>query len=250
MPNLNDCDEDPHCSELFPDSASRLSSLIQSLDETPIDVIVDHPTTGKPVNLTFDREVFGSSLRFLTYSPDTQAMLPLLIHEAATQRYFERMASQMLIAASGLQQSIAQGMELSVVCAEDVPFFPKESTGHHYLLGDMMTKSSRIQCDIWPRGAVPEDFHEPVSGDVPVLLLSGELDPVTPPEYADSVAQHFPNSLHLVAPGQGHIVTSRGCMGNLVSEFIVAGGSGELDTECLSQMESTPFFISLTGPTP
>jgi len=247
---LSDCDENPHCNEFFPDSTARLSGLIQSLDETPVDVTVNHPTTGEPVNLTFNREVLGSSLRFLTYSPDTQAMLPLLIHEAATQQHFERLASQILIAASGLQQSIAQGMELSVVCAEDVPFFPEESTGHQYLMGNMMTKASRIQCDIWPRGAVPEGYHEPVSADAPVLLLSGELDPVTPPEYADSVAEHFPNSLHLVAPGQGHIVTNRGCMGNLVSEFIVTGGFGELDTECMLQMQSTPFFISLTGPTP
>ncbi len=58
---------------------------------------------------------------------------------------------------------------------------------------------------------------------MPVLLLSGELDPVTPPEYGDQVAAHFPRATHLVAPGQGHIVTTRGCMGDLVSEFIIAG---------------------------
>ncbi len=247
---LNNCDKDPDCSAAFPNSAGSLTSLIQSLDESPVDITVSHPSTGEPVSLTFNREVLGSSLRFLTYSPDTQAMLPLLIHEAAENQYFERLASQILIAASGLQQSISQGMELSVVCAEDVPFFHKESADDHYLMGDTMTKASNIQCEIWPRGPLPEGFHDPVSSDVPVLLLSGELDPVTPPEYGDSVAEHFPNSLHLVAPGQGHIVTTRGCMGGLVADFIIAASSAELETDCMSQMETTPYFISLTGPTP
>ena len=209
-----------------------------------------HPTTGEPITLKFDQDVLGSSLRFLTYSPDTQAMLPMLIHEAAIERSFERLASQILIAAGGLQQSISQGMEMSVVCAEDVPFFNPDDDNSQYLMGDTMVKASNIQCDIWPRGEIPEGFHEPVSSEVPVLLLSGELDPVTPPEYANRVAEHFPNSRHLVASGQGHIVTTRGCTGRLVSEFIITASSAELETECMSQMKLTPYFISLTGPTP
>ena len=156
----------------------------------------------------------------------------------------------MLIAATGLQQSISQGMELSVMCAEDYPWFPDAPTAGRYLMGDMMHKAVGIQCEIWPRGPVPEDFHEPVTGDVPVLLLSGELDPVTPPEYAEAVARHFPNSLHLVAPGQGHIATTRGCMGDIVSEFIAAGSAEALETECLQVLQPTPYFISLTGPKP
>lgn len=247
---LGNCDKDPACGDLFPDSAGKLLDLIQTLEETAVDLDVIHPTTGETISLTFDREVLGSSLRFLTYSPETQAMLPLLIHEAATGQYYNRLASQIMIAAAGLQQSISQGMELSVVCAEDEPFFEQENDNNNYLMGNMMIRASRIQCDIWPRGSLPEGFHDPVSSDVPVLLLSGELDPVTPPEYADGVAEHFPNSLHLVAPGQAHIVTTRGCMGRLVSEFIISASFAELETDCISQMKLTPFFISLTGPSP
>jgi pimeloyl-ACP methyl ester carboxylesterase len=117
-------------------------------------------------------------------------------------------------------------------------------------MGELMTRAVEIQCGIWPRGDVPEGFHEPVSADVPVLLLSGELDPVTPPEYGDEVALHFPQALHLVAPGQGHIVTTRGCVGDLVSQFIIDAGFAALDTACLAQMRATPYFISLTGPKP
>jgi pimeloyl-ACP methyl ester carboxylesterase len=247
---LQGCDESPSCKDAFPGSAQMLSDLVMQLDENPVDITVIHPNTGKPYELTFDRDVLAASLRFLTYTADTQAMLPLLIHEAATDNTFARMAGQMLIAAAGLQQSIAQGMELSVICAEDFPLFPDENTDGDYLMSDMLLKSTRVQCSVWPAGPVPDNFHDPVSSEIPVLLLSGELDPVTPPRYADQVQVHFPNSMHLVAPGQGHSVSGRGCMGRLVSEFIVAGSSAELETECIGQMQATPYFISLTGPRP
>jgi pimeloyl-ACP methyl ester carboxylesterase len=244
------CDTDPVCAENFPNTLEKLKGLIRSLEENPVDLTVIHPNTGEPFSLTFNRDVLSTSLRFLTYSSDSQALLPLLIHEAAVEWKFDRLASQMLIATSGLQESISQGMEMSVMCAEDAPFYPEPLPKNDYLMGDTMEKAVGIQCAVWPRGEVPGDFHRPLTGDVPVLLLSGELDPVTPPEYADQVAANFSNSTHLVAPGQGHIATTRGCMGRIVSDFIIAGDSGELDTDCMSQLQATPYFISLTGPTP
>lgn len=247
---LRACDDDPACGKAFPGTLEKLTGLIRSLEENPVDVMVVHPTTGKPFPLTFNRDVLSTSLRFLTYSSDTQAMLPLLIHEAAVEQRFDRLASQMLIAAIGLQQSISQGMEMSVMCAEDAPFFPADPPENDLLMGNIMEKAVNIQCGIWPRGPVPENFNKPVTGDVPLLLLSGELDPVTPPEYADQVAVHFSNSTHLVAPGQGHIATTRGCMGRIVSDFISTASSSDLDTDCMSQMQATPFFMSLTGPSP
>jgi pimeloyl-ACP methyl ester carboxylesterase len=247
---LDGCDADPDCGKAFPGTGAKLKALAGLLQESPVEVTIEHPTTGEPLSFAFDREVLSSALRFLAYSSDTQAMLPLLINEASGKHRYDRLASQMLIATSGLQQSISQGMEMSVMCAEDYPWYgPAEESGT-YLMGDLITRAAEIQCGIWPHGAVPEGFHDPVTVDVPVLLLSGELDPVTPPEYGDEVAAHFPNAMHLVATGQGHIVTTRGCMGDLVSDFIIAGDSAGLDTSCMAEIRHTPYFISLTGPAP
>ena len=84
----------------------------------------------------------------------------------------------------------------------------------------------------------------------PALVLAGQFDPVTPPEYGDQVAAHFDKATHLIAPGQAHIVATRGCMGDLVATFINDGGAENLETDCMAQMKPSPFFISLTGPTP
>lgn len=247
---LEGCEADPVCAKKFPDTADKLRELIATIDAQPVEVTVEHPTTGEPFTLTFNREVLSSALRFLSYSPETQAMLPMLIHEAATQRRFDRLASQMLITATGLQQSIAQGMEMSVMCAEDYPLFPPDPQPNDTLLGTLMEQVTHIQCSIWPKGDVPEGFNDPVGGDAPVLLLSGEYDPVTPPEYAEQVAVHFDEATHLVAPGQAHIVATRGCIGDLASQFIMEASAENFDTECLSNLKPSPFFISLTGPSP
>ncbi len=247
---LDGCDSDPDCGPAFPGTGDKLRALAGALQADPVQITIEHPNTGRSVDLTFDRDVLASSLRFLAYSSDTQAMLPLLIHEASQEGRFDRLAGQMLIAASGLQQSIAQGMELSVICAEDYPRYPAQSEPGDYLLGDLLRRAAEVQCAIWPRGPVPAEFYEPVQAEVPVLLLSGELDPVTPPEYGDQVAAYLPSAMHLVAPGQGHIVATRGCMGDLVSEFVIAGTFAAMDTGCMEQMRHTPYFISLTGPAP
>jgi pimeloyl-ACP methyl ester carboxylesterase len=244
------CENDPVCNQAYPGLVLSLGQLVEQLDVEPVEVTVDHPLTGQPFTFAFDRESFASSIRFLTYSAETQAMLPLLIHEAATTGSYGRIASQMLITASGLTESIAQGMELSVVCAEDFPLFPEPGEDQDLLMGDSMIRASAIQCDIWPRGDVPDNFHEPVISDVPTLLLSGELDPVTPPEYAEQVKQGLSNSLHLVARGQGHSVSGRGCIGRVISDFIMAASLDGLDSECLDELQASPWFMSLTGPTP
>jgi len=248
---LDGCEADAACREAFPDSRENLSLMARAVTENPVMVTIDHPLTGQPYSMEFNRDLLGGAIRFLSYSAETQALLPLLIHEAATTGDYSRITSQLMITATGLADSISQGMELAVVCAEDFPRFPPSTPeDSHYLLGDSMRRSTDIQCGIWPRGAVPDDFNQPIVSDKPVLLLSGELDPVTPPEYAEKVLAHLSNGKHLVAPGQGHSVSGKGCLGQLVSDFIVAADHSGLDTSCVAQLQASPWFISLTGPQP
>jgi len=248
---LGGCERDVACRESFPDSRGNLRLMAQAVTANPVMVTIDHPLTGQPQTLEFNRDLLGAAIRFLSYSAETQALLPLLIHEAASTGDYSRITSQLMITATGLAESIAQGMEMSVVCAEDYPRFPQlAASDSDFLLGNSMRRATDIQCGIWPRGQVPADFSQPIESNKPVLLLSGEFDPVTPPEYAEMVLQHLSNGRHLVAPGQGHSVSGKGCLGELVTEFIVAADHSALDPGCLSQLQASPWFMSLTGPKP
>jgi pimeloyl-ACP methyl ester carboxylesterase len=251
---LQACDADSDCHEVFPGTPGLLLELMASLKDEPREVTFPHPYTGKPETITFDRDVLGSSIRFLAYSSATQAMLPLLIHEAATSGNLQRLASQVMMVAGSLQEMISSGMEMSVMCAEDYPQFPPidldSPEPEDSLMGNMMLKATQVRCSVWPRGERPDDFHTALVSDKPVLLLSGEFDPVTPPRYADEVASHMPNSLSLVAPGQGHSVLGQGCIGSIMTDFVNRASVEELETDCIDQLQSSPFFVGLTGPKP
>jgi len=89
-----------------------------------------------------------------------------------------------------------------------------------------------------------------VESDAPVLILSGEIDPVTPPSWGEQVAQHLPNSRHIVSPGTGHGVMSVGCGMRLIGEFLEAGSAADLDASCLDVQARPAFFLNFTGPYP
>jgi len=247
---LADCARDSECNSLYPDQGGELNRLIQQLREQPRQITITHPTTGKPLELRLSAETLAVALRFLSYSSETQALLPLLIHEALTTGDLHRLTSQAMLVMSGLNEMIAHGMELSVMCSEDYPFIDPQADYSDTLLGNTMLQAIRTQCAVWPRAEVPADFHQPVRSDVPVLLMAGERDPVTPPAYAAEAAETFPNSLTLVARGQSHSVLRLACLQDVTTRFVELGGLQGLDTSCVADILPSPFFTSLLGPDP
>jgi pimeloyl-ACP methyl ester carboxylesterase len=97
---------------------------------------------------------------------------------------------------------------------------------------------------MWPRGEIPADFLEPVHSDAPVLIFSGNMDPVTPPKYGEEVAEHLPNSRHVVISEAGHGVdglTDQGCVDLIAIEFLDKGDAKDLDVSCVDRMAAPPF---------
>ena len=111
-----------------------------------------------------------------------------------------------------------------------------------------MTEQMLEACAVWPRGELPDGYREPVRSDAPVLILSGELDPVTPPRWGDHAAAALPNSRHLVVPGTGHGTLRAGCATRLIGEFLDSPDPAALDASCLAGVARPPFWRSATGP--
>jgi len=163
------------------------------------------------------------------------------------------LAAMYLIVVGPLEGSITQGMGYSVLCAEDVPFYSLEEAAKANAgtyLGDKSVMQLINICNVWPHASVPASFKTPVHSDVPVLLLSGEADPVTPPAYGDRAARTLTNSMHIVAPGMGHNVIYRGCIPRIAADFIEAGKLQGLDTACIQEIQPMPFFANFSGPIP
>ena len=129
------------------------------------------------------------AIRFLNYHSATQALLPLLTHEAVSSGRLDRLAAQAQLVMGNLSESLSRGMELTIICSEDFPFMTGMPDHSDTLLGNVMAEVLELQCGLWPRGEVPDGFHDPLVSDIPVLLMSGERDPVTPPSYAATTAE-------------------------------------------------------------
>src|SRR5258708_34469616 len=90
-------------------------------------------------------------------------------------------------------------------------------------VGSRMADEWSAACAAWPLAALPEHYDAPLASNVPVLILSGSADPVSPPRWGQLVASTLPNSLHVVLPGGGHNVSPRGCAPDLMARFLTAG---------------------------
>lgn len=246
------CAGEAKCAEAYPELEAELRGLLVSLDERPAEARVSHPRTGEILELTITRDLFASGVRGLLYSPDVSSLLPLLVRRAREADY-STFVTAVLAFAESAEEAITPGLMLSVLCAEDLPRVgPERAETEHAdtFLGDAMLRPFREACALWPHGAPAPDAAEPVSSDVPTLLLSGELDPITPPAWGEEAAAHLARSRHVVVTGAGHGVTAVSCVPDLIADFVKSGDATSLDTTCLEGWERPPFFLDYAGPAP
>jgi pimeloyl-ACP methyl ester carboxylesterase len=247
------CQAEPDCQAAFPDLSQTFQTLLDDLSDQAVMVELVDPVSGDWVQQEFDRQQFATAVRLLSYAQETVALLPLLFDTAHQRGDYGPLAAQYRIVAGQLNDSISNAMGYSVLCSEDFPSIDLQEAGalaQDTYYGDQEIQALEEICSIWPAGDLPPDYYAPVQADLPVLLLSGADDPVTPPENAEQAAQSLPNSLALVAPGQGHNVIYRGCLTELAFEFIEAGSLEGLDASCVQAIEPAPFFVNFNGPLP
>ncbi|MFP5357786.1 MAG: alpha/beta fold hydrolase [Gammaproteobacteria bacterium] len=243
------CAASASCHQRFGPLDALLTRLRERLRQQPLRVRYADPRRHTPREELLSEDLLKAVVRLFAYAPESVALLPLLLHEADQGRPQALMAQAQLLIDS-LEGQLAHGMELSVLCTEDAPFLQRRPEDAATLLGETGQELAEAQCAVWPRGELAADFKQPVRARTPVLLLSGEYDPVTPPRYAAEVAADLPNSRQLLAPGQGHIVLNRGCMPRLVRRFVEQLQPAALDAACLDALDGLPAFETYLGAGP
>lgn len=185
-------------------------------------------------------------LRLYAYSPVTAALLPVVITQAFEGDYAVLLA-QARFMGNSLGDQISLGMQFSVTCSEDADEMSVDPADADTVMGAEFVGFTRAHCTRWPRGQRRENFRAPLAGDLPVLAISGEFDPVTPPRYGDAAIAYLNNARHLVLKGQGHTVIGSGCMPTLFAQFIESVDAGLLDASCLDRLAPLPPGTGLHG---
>ncbi len=242
------CETEESCNTTFPNLRQEFDGLLQRAEETPVQVSIAHPVTGKPLELTLTKDSFANIIFNTLYVPDLVAMLPLAIHQAYAEENYAPLVTQSYLADAG----IYEGMFYAVACTEDAPLLPAETIDQQSEedLFAVSAKTFREVCEAWPQREPPEVIHAPVSSDVPVLMLSGEADPITPPWHAEQLAQSLDNDVHLIFDEMGHGNSSSQCAARIMDQFIDEASIANLETDCVEAVEPPPFFVDFSGPQP
>jgi pimeloyl-ACP methyl ester carboxylesterase len=193
-------------------------------------------------------EVLAEGIRHRLYG-DTGNTLAGMIHRAAAGD-LAPIVQTAVNAEIGLDSQLAQGLLLSVSCAEHIPYITDEMAARETagtFLGDLRIRDQQAACAEWVRGPVPADVHTLVRSQVPVLLISGYRDPVTPPAFAERVAQQLPHSRQVVFPEAAH-GGEGACGRDLLTAFIERGSVVGLDVSCVTaRRESFPMLGAAAG---
>jgi pimeloyl-ACP methyl ester carboxylesterase len=225
--------------------------LFARLDAKRPKVRLVHPRTGKAEEVELRASVVASMIFGALYSPLTSSILPSLLERAEHDDFQGLLALAYM--SEGTTDNMSLGMQLSVLCSEDSPRYTagdlrRESAGTVFGAGLMMGQARA--CEFWPKGKVDASYYEPVKSNTPTLVLSGDLDPVTPPTWGQAVTRSLTNVRHYTMPGTGHGVMATACGNKLIAQFIERGSVDNLADRCIGQVKRPGFFLSPAGPEP
>ncbi|HVF46517.1 MAG TPA: alpha/beta fold hydrolase [Pyrinomonadaceae bacterium] len=249
---IDDCSADAGCSAAFPDLRAEVKSVLAKLISGPVAVTVKHPVTKADTQIELSRALAAEAIRYMLYQAGAASRIPLFIH-AAAQGNFVPLAEAAIFYRQQIVATGANGMYLTVTCAEDLPRVKPaeaERNGMGTFLGDYRTRQQKAACDLWPQANIPKNYAEPTKGKVNALILTGQWDPVTPPAYGDATAKHLLGSLHVVVPQAGHGfggLSGLDCITNLKTTFIERGTTTGLDASCVKNIRRQGFMLKFPG---
>ncbi len=245
---LSDCQNSPACAQAFPNLGERFLALLSNISEQPLKISLKHPLTGKNTEFVITAEFLTGVLHSGMYTPQRRIHLPIAMASAVAGDFSSLFAISNWFDGN-LSGGIHFGLMMSVLCAEDIPRISPEQAQNYAqgtYAGDTDYSLWRDICGVWPVTPSNKPYDDPAAAP-PTLLLSGILDPITPPSLAQHVAAKLPVYRHIVVQHRAHIVSIAGCMPDLMTAFIETLDLQVLDTTCLDKLKAVPFITTATG---
>lgn len=238
------CAADAVCNEEYPDLERVFYELADRLDAEPVTVRVRNPID----NLSYEMLINGYAVRNMMfsalYATSTIPTIPRMIYEAY-EGDFSAMAEEMFINIVSFE-FFSIGMYYSVNCTDEIAFrtmadFIAADEPYPYQKNAFDSQFYFKNCQIWDVPLSDPIETQPVTSDVPTLLISGQYDPITPPEYAEMAHQTLSNSYNYVFPAMGHGTSfDSPCAAGILVAF-VENPTQEPDTSCIAGMPGIRF---------
>ena len=241
------CEADATCAARYPALRRDWRTLLASL---PREVTLLHPVTAQPEKITLSRDTLLGLVRGPLYVPSLTAALPLALGQATRGRFEPLVGLSTAFAGGGRRGALSAGMHFSVVCAEDAPRLAQAADRPGADFGSSFSDLYAKVCADWPRGDVPPAFYTLPAAPAATLVLSGGMDPATPPRHGERVTQALgAKARHVVVAHAGHGVLSVGCMRDVMFRFIDAPDDDsalKVDADCAEAIPRPTVFTPVT----
>jgi pimeloyl-ACP methyl ester carboxylesterase len=244
------CAAQAACAAAYPHLRAEFTATVRRLDQQPLTAQVPNPAGGPAIPVVLDGYKLANLLNVLALNPGSLTDAPAILHAVAT--------GDPAPAAQALLQTISPpglngfGLQFGVVCREHTAFTNPEKV-HAEAKRALPDVPDRVlaappqvprifpDCGLWNAGRANPATGQPTSSDVPVLLLNGTLDGITPPAWAETAANGLTNSTVLLFPGAGHdVIQWNDCAVPVMLNFL-NNPTGDYDTACVNQLAVPPF---------
>jgi pimeloyl-ACP methyl ester carboxylesterase len=240
-----DCQADTACDERFPNIAGDLEKTLAALRAQPEKITFVDPYTHEQVSKQLTSGVFAEVLWTVLFSTESARGIPFILYHSARGDYLPFLAE----ALSSPSPPEPEGHYFSVVCPEETGRLDRNeviAAAKGTFVGSYIVEAYIDVCKAWD---LPNHPEHPIDGgrfDIPALIVTGDQDPVTPPQYGDQIATHFENAVHITVPHMAHGTAgmkNSNCLDRILADFVTKGSMEGIDRSCVKTIHPPPFRL-------
>lgn len=240
------CENDTECDAAFPNIDDDFETVIADLTAEPMLVDITDPTAGETVQFPVDAPTFMQLLYFSVFvGPFIEAVVPLIgLTSIGDTSALEQILPIILTPVGSA--GISTGVLYTMLCNDEAPYTSADDIAEQIDNADVSDEiadetifagiSANIFdiCSAWGIETEPGIQNDPVESDIPTLIVTGEFDPITPPEYGEELQGNLSNSFLVNFANQGHdpLTQSGPCGLTVIDTFLEDPVAGP-DTTCV-----------------
>lgn len=238
------CRESSQCDRAYPDLDKTFYRVVERLDKRPTRITLNRGP--RRINITLDGGDFASLVFLGMYSTPAIEYLPAII-ASVDRRNYDALDPLLDYSAVASVQPGA-GLYYSVMCAEEGSFTDAgklaEMRDGHKNIKSFLDDATFETCQRWPHAQLNEADIAPVRSDIPTLILTGEYDPTTPPEWGALIATDLNSSYLFEFPGFGHgiVGTKNECANRILLDFVQAPDTRPVSSGCIDDLRPPIFY--------